>query len=640
MILTSKYPGRCITCGGAIAVGQQVEWIKGRKGVVCCLPEIKAMAKTVETSRQVDADIDVPRPEGLDYLGYQRAGVAYVLAAKEGTVIGDEMGLGKTIQAIGVINATPAIKRTLVICPKSLTLNWIRELRKWLVRPTAISRAGAEEGGNEVVIVASYEETKKYQASLSRLWDLVVVDEAHMIKSAKTQRTKTVFAVAALAGRRIALTGTPIVNRPAELFTLLALVAPQAWNPGGFNDKGHAKGFFKFGMRYCGGYKARFGWDFSGATNLPALQTELRATCMVRRLKADVLKDLPAKRRQIVLVSPEGDVGDVVRAEREAWDEQEDRLADLRTEAELARASDDPDAYEAAAERLQAAAKAAFTEISRLRHATAMAKVPTVIEHVRAALEDDEERKIVVFGHHHDVIDALMAGLAEFSPVELTGQTELVDRQAAVDRFQTDPRCRVFVGGIQAAGVGITLTASSHVVVAELPWTPSEMSQAEDRCHRIGQTQSVLVQHMVLDGSLDARMVEVLVDKQRIADAGLDKLAAKQVVIPSARAGTEGKRADLDALAARITPRHADQVHAALRQLAGVCNGAATEDAAGFSKIDVAIGHSLANAARLTPRQAALGLRLCRKYRRQLGEFGEMATAFMDLAKDLPANVS
>lgn len=504
MILASKFPGRCITCGGAVVPGQMVEWIKGRKGVVCCLPELKARAAVVEQSRTVDADIDVPAPAGLDYLAYQRGGIAYATkVAKEGVLFGDEMGLGKTIQAIGVINADPNIRRALVICPKSLTINWVRELRKWLVRPLSVYRVSYEQS-DDAVVVCSFEEAKKFQDHLTRGWDLVVLDEAHKFKNPKAQRTKAIFEVTKHARRRFALTGTPIENKPVELFTLLALVAPGVWTPKGVNDKGQWKDFFAFGLRYCGGTKTNWGWDFSGASNLPELQNKLRATCMIRRLKKDVLKELPPKRRQIVVVHP-GGAAAAIAAERAAW-----------------AMKDDPETYDAAAQRLSAFTAEAFAELSRARHQVGRAKVGAVIEHVTDALEDDVARKIVVMAIHVDVIDEIMAGLAEFYPVRLTGQVDVLDRQDAVDRFQKDPRCRVFVGNMQAAGVGITLTASSHMVFAEQDWVPGVISQAEDRIHRIGQDESVLIQHIVLDGSLDARMIEVVIAKQQLADRGLD----------------------------------------------------------------------------------------------------------------------
>jgi SWI/SNF-related matrix-associated actin-dependent regulator 1 of chromatin subfamily A len=143
-----------------------------------------------------------------------------------------------------------------------------------------------------------------------------------------------------------------------------------------------------------------------------------------------------------------------------------------------------------------------------------------VAEHVLGLL--DSVDKVVVMAHHHDVVDILTEALAEYGVVSLTGRDNQADRQTSIDRFQDHPEVRVFVGSIQAAGIGITLTAASTVVFAELDWVPGNMSQAEDRCHRIGQTDSVLVQHVVLDGSIDARLAKTLVEKQAVITMAID----------------------------------------------------------------------------------------------------------------------
>lgn len=632
MIITSKYAGSCKKCKAAIRPGDRVEWTKGEKGVACgaCSPEVQKTAAAVAESRAAapaaSALVDVPVPEGLAYRPFQLAGIAYA-ASRTGTLIADEPGLGKTIQTAGIINADPSIKSVLVIAPKSLTLNWVRELKKWMTRPLYVSRMGGAPAEG-VVVVLSYEEAKRWEKALVGEWDLVVVDEAHWIKNQKAQRTKTVHAIARGARRRVALTGTPIVNRPIELFSILQLVDPQTWDPAGRKRNKDTKemedapagsgcGFFKFAKRYAGAHQGRYGWDFSGASNMDELQEKLRSTCMVRRLKKDVLLELPSKQRQIVELAGNGASSAIAR-EKEAWSRHEAELEEARALVELAKAESD-DAYESAVKRLDQETRFAFEEISRIRHETAVAKIPHVVEHAQLALEDGDG-KLVIMAHHHDVIDGIAAGLAEFNPVKLTGRDELAARQAAVDRFQTDPGCRVFIGGIMAAGVGITLTAASHVLFAELDWVPGNVTQAEDRCHRIGQTQSVLVQHLVFDESLDARMVKILVDKQKIADEGLDKIAAREPAVPGEQPATSGKRAELEEIAKKLSPEKIAEIHQALRALAGMCDGASTHDKSGFSKIDVRIGHELAERAQLSPKQAALGWKIAKKYHRQVGK--------------------
>src|SRR5690606_646396 len=148
-------------------------------------------------------------------------------------------------------------------------------------------------------------------------------------------------------------------------------------------------------------------------------------------------------------------------------------------------------AYDAALAALAEGRRHAFEEMTAARRETARAKIDAAIEHIKESLESST--KIVVFAHHKDIIDRLVSDLGDYGAVRVDGSTPMAERQTAVDRFQSDEDCRVFVGSIGAAGVGLTLTASSHVIFVEFPWTPSEISQAEDRCHRIGQANSVLV---------------------------------------------------------------------------------------------------------------------------------------------------
>lgn len=638
MIITSKYPGNCLTCGRPYHVGAQIDWQRGTKGAshAACTEEGQRQAQAVAESRLTDVAepeaFNVPAPEGLSYLPYQRAGIAYALS-RTGTLIGDEMGLGKTIQAIGVINGDASIKTVLIVCPKSVRINWGRELKKWLTRAATIilidgmSRTLAT-GGDLRITIINHDVIAKRVVDLARGWDLVIEDECHNFKNGTAKRTKAMKQIAKTAKRKIALSGTPLPNRPLELWPILQMIDPEHWDPAGPKKKGgpivaagEGAGFMRFAFRFCNAHQTRHGWDFSGASHLDELQDKLRATCMVRRLKRDVLTDLPAKRRQVIEL-PGGD--EAVAEERAAFRGREEMFEQLQAEVELARAGSDED-YAAAVGRLNAHTQTAFTEISRIRAATALAKADQVIEHIREALETSE--KVVIFAHHHALIERLKSELAEFQPVLIYGPTESNARQEAVDRFQKDPAVRVFIGGIHAAGTGITLTAASHVIFAELDWVPGNVTQAEDRCHRIGQKECVLVQHLVLEGSLDARMARILVAKQDIADQALDRERAVILEAPALFAaedtGTQGKREELEATVAKMTPECAAMVHEALRMLAGMCDGAAKLDGSGFSRIDVRIGHSLAEAGRLTPKQAALGARLVRKYRRQLGALAE-----------------
>lgn len=585
--------------------------------------------KRIEASRATTADLEIARPEGLEYRPFQRAGIAYALE-RENTLIADEMGLGKTIQALGVVNATHP-KNVLVICPASLRLNWIIEAKKWLVDKYMIweVKQNSRVPEEATFVVTNYERLDV--AGLDRDWDLVVVDECQEVKNPKAKRTQRVVGfydretkteapgLVDRAKRKLFLTGTPILNKPIELWPVIHKCDPKIFGS-----------FFGFAKRYCSAGYNGYGYDFSGASNLDELQKKLRESFMVRRLKSEVLKELPAKQRQLVVLPTNG-CARAVNNEQKQWAAHEGRLEELRAEVDIAWASGNDTSYREAVERLSVAAREAFTEISRVRHETALAKVPEFIEYAKESIES--AGKVIVFAHHLDVIEAIRDGLKDYNPVLCTGPMKAEDRQASVESFQSDDTCRVFIGTIGAAGVGLTLTAASTVLFAELDWVPGNMSQAEDRAHRIGQTNSVNIVHVVLDGSLDQQMAATLIAKQEIADRALDvgaeiDLEAKAVVIPTAEKSEPKPK--------KIREYTEDVRVIALRALSELlmrCDGARNLDGTGFNGVDSRIGKSLAGQSGLSDRQTWLALKITRKYHGQLeaylgGEFSKLQEAW------------
>lgn len=609
--------------------------------------EQDAKSASLEASRATDANVDVPCPAGLSYLPYQKAGIVFGMH-RPGTLIGDEPGLGKTIQAIGISNADPNVRKVLIVCPASLRLNWLREWQKWDTKDLMCGMANGSWPYSDVVII-NYDILEKFSDQIRRQdWDLLIVDEAHYVKSDKALRTHQVFGRKATertvtrtvnkqkfkqteilpamepikAARRVFLTGTPIVNRPIELWTLV-----QSLDPNGLG-----KDWLRYATRYCDAHRTRFGWETKGASNLEELQIKLRSSIMVRRLKRDVLKELPPKRRQIITLPANG-LEEVIEAENRAYNRIEEAIENQRTQLELAKASDDPEVYANAVKALRDAVMASFAELSKARIETAIAKIPFIIERLREAVE--AEGKIVFMGHHHSIVDAVAKEFGH-DAVVVDGRVSLEDRQAAVDRFQKDPSCKLFIGTIKAAGVGLTLTASSAVIFGELDWTPGNVTQAEDRCHRIGQKDFVLVQHIVLDGSLDARMAKTLVGKQNVIDAALDNAVSAEAIEAANKPQHEMEsdpmplpaedqpatymvtREQIEKEAPSLSAAAIQAIHTGLRLLAGVCDGAMAVDGHGFNKFDARIGRTLAQSANLSARQAVLGQKLVRKYRRQL----------------------
>lgn len=603
--------------------------------------KIEAANESLAASRATDAAVDLPVPAGLSYLPYQRAGIAYGMK-RINTLIGDEMGLGKTIQAIGIYNAmlaeagdTGGALPMLVVCPASLRLNWAREIQKWSIRPVRVGYVVTTHYPKDCdVVIINYDVLERHRERIdAQPWALLVVDECHYIKNPKTLRALALLGGkeklpakkiadghcprefrAIKADRKVFLTGTPIPNRPVELWPIAHALDPVTFSS-----------WKQYVYRYCAAKYNGYALDTTGASNLDELQQKLRSSIMIRRLKADVLTELPPKRRQIIELPP-GDALLAVKAESDCYEAIEDRLQPLRVAVEIAKAGTDAE-YREAVQRLRSAVAAEFTELSKLRKEVAIAKLPQVIEHL-----ENTEGKILVFAWHHEVIDGLVSALSKIAPtVKIDGRNDIHERQAAVDQFQTDPHTRFFVGSITAAGVGLTLTASSHVVFAELDWVPGNLSQAEDRAHRIGQRGSVLVQHIVLDGSLDARMAKVIIDKQDTIRDALDTevapieapeaLTAPEPIVfeqrePATRKVTPKQ---IEEEAVTLTADQVEAIHAGLRALAAMdIDRAREQNGIGFNKLDTGIGCSLAERSSLTPRQAVIGLKLVNKYRRQL----------------------
>ena len=597
---------------------------------------LEAHFQTVEASRAATSSIVIPAPPGLEYYPFQKAAVEYALGRRN-VLLGEEMGLGKTAEALGIVNATPTMGSVLVICPASLRLLWLREAERWLVRPRQFYVVEDNEPPHPRYdfVIVNYERligpraARMREALMLRTWGLLIVDEAHRIKTQSAQRSEVILgrpgkredkkkgkpAVPPAPGlihqakRAAFLTGTPLPNRPKELYPLLhaldPVTFPQEW---------------PFLMRYCGATKeeirvrggfTREVWHTDGASHLEELQEKMRASVLVRKLKKDVLPELPGKTRQIVFL-PQNGTTEAVKAEKTAMSKRVPHLDVLSAEVDLAEAGGDVIAFETALDRLcQNIEDIDFNTFAVERQTLALAKLPAVIEHLDLVLE--ERPKIVVMAHHHAVIEQLVAHYGD-QAVCVYGPTPQGDRLARVDRFQQDPKVRVFIGGIQAAGVGITLTASDYLAFAEASWVPGDLSQCEDRIHRIGTKSNVLIQHLVVDDSLDATMLAKVIRKQEIADRVLDR-----------DTGADMGPVQAPRPAAKVYPVATDEergaASAGFLAVAAMCDGARQKDKVGFSAAHQHIGRRIAEISKrrqLTDGEVALAKRILPRYHKQL----------------------
>lgn len=584
-------------------------------------------------SHAAEIDLELVRPDGLDYRPYQKVGIHWA-SQRKSSLIADEMGLGKTIQAIGAINNIEWVRHVLIVCPASLKLNWKRELEKWLTKDLSIQIIDGQTEPSIIatvhadIIIINYDILWKFNTCLNTyVWDMVVADEIHRCKNPSARMTRSLFGhkatkqekdkgkedILPIKGRiNIGLTGTPIDNRPAEAFPILNWLDKEAW-----------PNFFRFALRYCDAKQTQWGWDFKGHSNLEEFQKKLRSTLMIRRLKSQVEKEIPPKQRSLIVLSPNG-ASELVEREKQAYARHDTMIQEARANVDLARAGGTEEEYKNAIARLRSVQGVMMTEMSKLRAEIGIAKAPLVVEHVLGKLEENEGLKVIVFAHHTAVIDILMTGLKDYYPVKLTGSCSLKARQAAVDAFQNEPGVQVFVGNIQAAGVGITLTAASNVIFAEEAWVPGHISQAEDRAHRIGQTNTVFVEHLVFDDSLDAKMAQTIINKQEVIDKALDVGVedVEEVVVLEDKPSRKRSEERTQDAPTNLTYVQREAVKEALSILAGNdLDYAAQRNNVGFNRYDARIGHSLAdNPYELTEAQAKLGYKVVRKYKRQLPE--------------------
>ncbi len=434
-------------------------------------------------------DLDKISPLLRDVLRpYQQAGVLYMLKNRT-VIVADDMGIGKTIEALATIESAIAYP-ALVICPASLRINWLRECEKWLTNRHAYildkvysleNKSLLVETNAAQIVITNYENLEKEKWLSSIPWASVIVDEAHYIKDQKSKRTNNVQAITRSAERIILMTGTPVINKPFDLVSLLQTTRKLHL----FN------GFWGFVREYCNAQKTRFGYDFNGAENLEELNQKLRECGYLRREKSEVLKDLPGKIRQNLSI------------EIDNRSEYEFAKHDLINYIKENRGN----------EQARRAMRAkVLVGINTLRQVTIEGKIRSINKWI----EDFQEtgKSLIVFGWHKEVLDFIAN---EFSCEVLNGETDINERQKIVDDFQSG-ETRMIVVNIQAGGVGLTLTAASYELFVELPWTNSALEQAEDRAHRIGQKETLNVYYAIGENTIDEMFVKMIAVKKGISE--------------------------------------------------------------------------------------------------------------------------
>lgn len=445
-------------------------------------------------------ELTVPHNLKIQPYPYQLKGIARGLELKR-FMNCDEPGLGKTLQSIATINLADAFP-CLVICPSSLKINWLREWEKFTDKKAMILTDKVRDTwtffyqtGMHQVFVVNYESLKKYfvqRIKKAEGWTLrdvefrnsiqmfksVIIDESHRCKSASTQQAK--FCKGICTGKEwvIELTGTPVVNRPKDLIPQLAIL----------NRMEDFGGYKSFVNRYCSGQRE--------ASNLKELNYNLWRNCMFRREKSLVLTDLPDKIRQVNTCE--------ITNRKEYMDAERDLIMYLQKYKD----ADD--------EKITKAMRSeVMVKIGVLRNVSARGKVRDVVEFVKDFRENG--KKIILFCSLHEVVDQLKYYFP--TAVSVTGRDSPDEKQRAVDAFQNNPKADIIICSIKAAGVGLTLTASSNVAFVEFPWTYADCCQCEDRAHRIGQKDSVTCYYFLGRRTIDEKVYRIIQEKKNIANA-------------------------------------------------------------------------------------------------------------------------
>lgn len=469
-----------------------------------------AVATTVE-------DKDLIKMDAGELYRFQCAGVHFLELMGSG-IIADQMGLGKTVQALAFLARDDCRFPALIVCPASVKMNWAREIMRWIgsdevscdvvdgsycyeIRPDgkkgrrigAVKSMDTEEFSD--IVIVNYDVLLRNKDKLISMgFETMILDESHYVKNNKSKRSKAAAEIAASVKHKILLTGTPVMNRPAELWHQLHIVSPEVW-----------PNFFKFARRYCDLKRGRYGWDFSGATNLDELHKAIVGTYMVRRRKLEVIKDMPQK--VVYKTNIEVDTG--------ARKEYNKAHKDFRAWA-LASGGQ--------AKLMRVMRAEALTRMTTLKRLAAEAKVETVVEHIIDFLDSREEDQLVVFAHHKSVLDGLVLGIKKTGRkvASILGGDSMTKRQQAIEAFR-DGHVRVIVCSIMAAGTGIDgLQVAQNMMFLERTWRPSDHQQAEDRIHRIGQEDTCFIEYLDLENSIDEVMAEILDGKRKIASKVID----------------------------------------------------------------------------------------------------------------------
>lgn len=430
-----------------------------------------------------EVSIDYSKYEHRPPLSHQKEAIEKLVGSRR-FILADDMGLGKTTSTIIAALETGA-KKILIICPASLKINWQREIENYSDRTCFIAEGKKFSTESDFVIV-NYDILKNFHNKegrensllLQSNFELVILDEAHMVSNAQAQRTKLINDFVKNIKRVWLLTGTPMTSRPINYYNLLNIIeSPVAQN------------WMAYAIRYCQGFQFRAGkrkvWNVTGASNLEELR-DRTSKQILRRLKEDVL-DLPDKIiTPVYLRTSSKEYKDLMGEYYEWLKNKTDESSSLTVQ---------------------------FSKLMKVRKVIANEKVKDTIEFTQNII--DQGKKVIIFTNFTDTLQLIHNHFGKES-VYLDGSCNKVQRQYAVDQFQENEKVKVFVGNLKAAGVGLTLTAAEVVIMNDLSFVPAEHAQAEDRAYRYGQKNNVLVYYPLYENTIEGVIYDILNKKKKV----------------------------------------------------------------------------------------------------------------------------
>lgn len=436
---------------------------------------------------------------------FQEIGVRYIDRHNGRALVGDEMGLGKTVQALWWVRMHPEIKRLVILCTASIKTNWMMEYEKWVGSANIHileGRKGETIPKSAQVVILNFDiiankykvsktpsGRKSYKEEKNTGWvdflvqwkpDTIIIDECHKLQNSKSFRTKGTQKLANKCKYIIGLSGTPILNRPIDGYIIFKLIAPHL-----FKNK------WEYSQRYCDLKHDGFGWNDKGKSNELELHALISEHVMIRRLKKDVMKELPDKTRVVVPLQLPN------------YSKYKQLEGQLKIEL---KSKQHPKLNKLAM-------------IQKLKNYVVEAKMPQIIKWIEDFLESGE--KLIVFTIHKKTIKTLVSKFSKIS-VKIDGETPSNKRKAIETRFQTDDKIRLFFGNLDAAGEGLTLTAASNVLKVELGWISGKHAQAEDRAHRYGQLNAVTAWYLVAKDTIEYSICTLLDEKSNTTAQILD----------------------------------------------------------------------------------------------------------------------